>query len=220
MALHTGSSTVFFDDSILEPLVPYPGEILCSIQKCAFDCESEYGLNLINEGLSTAWSAMASFCSLVNFSAQTQQILSLHVCLDTMASVMYRLLQMDFETGSTNEIIRLGILAFSYHIFLQWQGVTMPYLTQFSEIYRSCVSVFEPFSELHSQLMLWILIIGGISKLGGSDDSWVKESLRRQLEICQVRSWDEMRGILETFMWIGILHDKQGKDIFDSVSHS
>ncbi|KAF8847826.1 hypothetical protein BDZ45DRAFT_307962 [Acephala macrosclerotiorum] len=34
MALHTSSSTVFFDVRILEPLVLYPGEISCSIQKC------------------------------------------------------------------------------------------------------------------------------------------------------------------------------------------
>ncbi|KAF8847825.1 hypothetical protein BDZ45DRAFT_754483 [Acephala macrosclerotiorum] len=139
---------------------------------------------------------------------------------ETMTSVMYRLLQMDFETGSTDEMIRLGLLTFSYNVFLQWKNVTMPYLLQFSATYRNCVSVSEPSSELHSQLMLLILIIGRISKLDCSNDSWTKEHLRKYLEICQVKSWDEMRVILETFMWIGILHDKQGKDIFDSVSHS
>ena len=31
------------------------------------------------------------------------------------------------------------------------------------------------------------------------------------------KSWNEMRGVLKSFMWIGLLHDKPGKDVFDSI---
>jgi hypothetical protein len=63
---------------------------------------------------------MERFCWLMNLAAENKQRLPPEALLQIMASIMYRLLDMKFEIGSPDEAIRLGLLAFSSNIFLQW----------------------------------------------------------------------------------------------------
>lgn len=143
-------------------------------------------------------------------------MVSLEIILDTMASVMYRLLQMDFETDSGDEVIRLGLLSLSYHIFLQWCDGESAYL-YFPSTYKNCLLDPNLTSRFPSQIIIWLLTVGGISIFTTSDDTWLKHSLQEHIVICKLKSWSEMRGILKSFMWIDLLHDKPGKDIFDSI---
>ncbi|KAI1461932.1 hypothetical protein F4805DRAFT_188175 [Annulohypoxylon moriforme] len=69
-----------------------------------------------------------------------------------------------------------------------------------------------------SQLLLWLLTIGHISIFDSSDgDTWLKPWLRVNLDLCGVRSWSAMRGVLGSFMWVGIVHDVPGKSLFNST---
>lgn len=57
---------------------------------------------------------------LVNLSTQTQQLVRTEIVYDTISAAIYRLLNIRFPTGSRDKIVRLGLLTFSYYVFLQW----------------------------------------------------------------------------------------------------
>ena len=218
MALHDGSRPMFFYNPALQPFMPYPDLNLLSIQRSADMIYSPYNsenyLNKLDENLTTIWRFLQRFCSIVNHIAETQERMSARISQDTMASVMYRLLYLRFETNSVDETIRLCLLGLSYQIFLQWQDMKLPY-PHFPSSFKKCLLNLNIGDGFPSDIMLWFLMVGAISGL--PDDKWLKQCMRGHVDRCQVESWNEMRDILNAYMWIHLLHDKPGKHFFEST---
>jgi len=145
--------------------------------------------------------------------------LSDQILLNTMGSVMYALLRMNFSTNPMNEAIRLGMLAFCSHSFLERRGIHLPnaYLC---ENYKTCFEDPNNRARGASPFWMWFLMIGKISVFtSDTDDSaWIKPSLRENLGLNKDYSWLQLRLILKSFLWIDILHDAPGKIIVESVS--
>lgn len=145
--------------------------------------------------------------------------LSDQILLNTMGSVMYALLRMNFSTNPINEAIRLGLLALCSHSFLERRGIHLPngYLCK---NYRTCFEDVNTQPQGGSQVSLWFLMIGKISIFtSDTDDSaWIKSRLRENIGLNRGCSWPQLRLILKSFLWIDILHDAPGKIIFESVS--
>lgn len=217
ISLHTGSAPMIFRNPVLEPLIPYPNQKLWVIGKSSDTTNSEALLRNIDVDLVAAWVAMQKFCSLVNLAIETHRMFSMEIVLDTMASVMYRLLRMDFEIGSLDEAIRLGLLALCYAIFLQWQGMTLP-SSKFPSAFKTSVLDLKISDEVPRQIVLWLLMTGGISIFTSEGDTWLKDVLHEHFQMCHITSWNELRQVLKTFMWIGSLHDQSGRKIFESLS--
>lgn len=57
--------------------------------------------------LATAWQIFRQFCILINIGGQAQRFMSKEMIHETMTTVMYRLLRMNFAPNSTNVTIRL-----------------------------------------------------------------------------------------------------------------
>ncbi|OGM47778.1 hypothetical protein ABOM_003239, partial [Aspergillus bombycis] len=207
IALQACTRPLFFDDHLRHSMLTAP-----TLGKHA----NERFLEHIDDDLARTWSIMKRFCVLVNKAIGAQQRLSMEFFMETMTSVMYRLLHIKFETGSIAEAIRLGLLAFSSHIFLQWQDIRRQYV-QFSASYKDSLVSLKYLDGVSSHIVLWLLMVGGISVFGTSDDEWLKPWLRANSQLCKVKSWPAMRGVLESFMWIGVIHDKPGKALFESA---
>ncbi|KIX95516.1 uncharacterized protein Z520_08636 [Fonsecaea multimorphosa CBS 102226] len=219
MAMQSGSEPVFFNDHLSEPFMPYPDQELLSIRNSVNVTGSQQDSGLLDKmdkSLAEAWGVMKTFCSIVNLAVETQRMLSPPLIYDTMASVMYRLLHMKFDAGSVDEAVRLSLLGLTHHIFLKWQYLRLPYV-YFPSIYKSCLLETNLVDVASPQSMLWFLMVGAISAFTTSDHPGLKDCLRQHIDRCEVKSWNEMRGVLKSFMWIGLLHDKPGKDVFDSV---
>lgn len=208
VALHSGAKPLFFNDPTIEPFLPYPD------QTASLDKQVGFPDNIDNR-LARSWEAMKNFCSQINSAAQTKRKFPEELLLNTMASVMYRLFHMKFELGSVNEALRLGVLAFSSHVFLQWKDDKRAYL-HFPAAYRDCLVSLRSWETIPSRLLLWLLMIGAISVFT-KDEAWLKPWLRGNIDLCGIQSWNEMRDSLDSFLWIGYLHDKPGKNIFDSA---
>ncbi|KUJ07498.1 uncharacterized protein LY89DRAFT_725657 [Mollisia scopiformis] len=220
MAMHSGSSTVFFSDASSEPYVPYPDLKVWPTRKTievkhSSPDETSF-LDILDKDLASAWTTMKQFCSLINLAAQSQRKLPPEVLLDTMASVMYRLLQMTFEIGSNDQAMRLGLLSLCHHIFLQWRDVKLPH-PHFSLRFRSCLLDLKLVDSMPPHVMIWLFMIGAISTFPASENEWLKDCLRNSLAVCGIRSWDKTRVIMREFMWIDNVHDKPGKDIVDAI---
>jgi hypothetical protein len=172
--------------------------------------------NMDND-LATAWRVMRRFCLLVNLGTQTQRLIRLDIIHETMTAVIYRLLHMSFAAGSIDENVRHGLLAFSHHVFLQWQDIKLPY-HHFLIAYRNCILHLKLVDGVSSQLMLWLLMTGANSIFNISDEAWLRECFREQADRCQVKTWKEMQDILKSFMWIALLDEQPGKHIYDVLN--
>jgi len=96
----------------------------------------------LDKEIAKEWQAMANFCSLVNLAAEARGRIPWELFLHTMTSVMYRLIHMRFDVGSTNEAIGLCLLTLASHVFLQWKIVRTTY-AHLRVSYRSCLEYVE-----------------------------------------------------------------------------
>lgn len=131
-----------------------------------------------------------------------------------MASVMYRLLSLEFPPGSLDAMIRLGILGFCSHIFLQWTNVKIPH-HHLQKTYKDCLLSLEP--TVSPQLHFWLLFSGDISLFTGADSVWLRPWLHTMAGLCGIRTWEEARAVLKRFLWVDFVHDQVGVEIFDAI---
>lgn len=169
----------------------------------------------ISSDLQQAWTAMEKFCLSINCAARHNRRLPKEILLTNMGSVMYRIVRMKCEPSSVDEAIRLGLLAFSSHIFLRVQDVPIPH-TYFPNLYRDCL-LGLPSGAIPPLSLVWLLMVGGISLFTAADDHWFLPWLRSCLDTLEANHWDELRDRMKRFLWIEVLHDKPGRAIFDTV---
>ena len=202
--------------------MPYPGLPPPSVQASYYNTTTKSTLpaflNDLDHSLSTTFVVLRRFCTKVNAAADSRELLPKELLLETMASVAYRLLDMSYEIGSLNEAVRLGLLAFCSHIFLQWANMKPP-LAQFSMLYKqSFISLRPPHDVKSSQVRIWLLMVGAVSVFDGLEDRlWVVPWLRDSVRSCNIVSWRQMQDLLVSFMWVGIVQDDSGKDVFGSA---
>lgn len=171
----------------------------------------------LDRDLVDVWLIMKKFCLLTNLGTETRMLIQPATIYDTMVAVMYRLLHMSFTSGTLDETLRLGLLAFTHHIFLQWQDIILPH-SSFSNTYRKYLQAHALGARVPPSISLWLFFIGALSLFHVSDEQWLGESLREAVELCGVTSWKDAQEILKASMWISLLDDKSGKQIYDSVT--
>lgn len=216
MAINYGMETVFFENPTLEPLIPYdltplitetsPG-VGASLQPVAS--------SICCTDLQQAWTAMIRFCSVINYATKRGRRLPKEVLLTTMGSVMYRVVRVKNELNPVDETIRLGLLAFSSHVFLRVRNIPSPH-TYLPNIYRDRLLSLPP-GQIPLLSLVWLLMVGSISLFTPADDHWLLSWLRVCLTALEVNNWDELQDKLKGLLWINALHDKPGKFIFDTV---
>ncbi|KAJ8097215.1 hypothetical protein POJ06DRAFT_228601 [Lipomyces tetrasporus] len=212
IALLNGSNHVFFCQPS-EPVMEYPEKLLPASDDTMCSQDNIELIRNMDNNLATAWRVMRRFCLLVNLGTQTQRLIRLEIIHETMTAVIYRLLHMGFAASSIDETVRHGLLAFSHHVFLQWQDIKLPY-HHLPTAYRNCILHLKLVDGVSSQLMLWLLMTGANSVFNISDEVWLREYLREHADRCQVKTWKEMQDILKSFMWIELLDEQPGKHIY------
>ncbi|KAF2668082.1 hypothetical protein BT63DRAFT_457382 [Microthyrium microscopicum] len=217
MVLHHGFDPIFSKDN--EFLMQYPNLTqlleLHEPSNSALQRENDELLDGLDTELCHAWGAISEFCSVINFVAGSKQYISLNIYLETMASVMYRLLSMSFDSGSVNEAVRLGLLAFASSVFLQWKSLGLSY-AHLTHEFKSCL-VRLALSQPPSRLYLWLLMVGTVSVLNPVDNAWLKPLLAANLASLELTSWQEMQPMLSSLLWINKIHDSPARTVFDSI---
>lgn len=174
-------------------------------------------VHLTSNDLAEAWGFLKRFCSTINSATVHNRQLPKETLLNAMASVMYRLVRMNtFDSTSLDEAVRLGLLVFSSHIFLNWQDVR-PKHTYLPDTYRSCLLNLKQPSRLPPQTLVWLLMVGSLSVFAPADDAWLVPWLRGNIDLCEAQDWNGMHEQLKQFPWIDTLHDKPGRAIFDAA---
>lgn len=222
MALHSGCSPIFFNNSTNERFIPYPTQASLSIP---FDFRFHEAqlvdsrkLGITHVELGKAWDTMQGFCSLINYATESGLKIPQQLFLDVMASTMYRLISMKFPVGSLHEAARLGLSAFCSHVFIQWSNARLPH-RHFPMVYRECLT-----EHLHSDmasflLMPWLLMIGAMAVFP-EGETWLEPWLRRATGMSDSGTsgpWGEVRASMKRLLWVDFVHDRCGAAIYHSV---
>jgi hypothetical protein len=172
-------------------------------------------LTNVNGELAKSWGAVSNFCTLINFAASTAQRISTNTFLHAMTSIMYRLISMQFPTSPFNEMIRLGLLAFSTSIFLQWKSIGATYPNLISTFKKQLTLLME--SNVSAKLDLWLMMVGAVSILDEKDDWWLRPLFVFNASVCQIETWEDMRKLVKDFLWVGLVHDKPGQRVLERL---
>ncbi|KAF2648763.1 hypothetical protein K491DRAFT_612108, partial [Lophiostoma macrostomum CBS 122681] len=214
ITLDCGSKPIFFRDS----KVPFPALApLLALRKHDKNLARPNSLTSLidlDDDLAQVWMVLADFCLLINFAARTRQRITTDIFFESMASTMYRLFDMSFELSSRDEAIRLGLLAFAAGTFLHWKLLGKSY-PDFATKLRRCLSQLQS-SDLPSDFQLWLVMVGSITVLDAADNEWAKSLLSAHIKQSEIRTWTEMRRILQSCMWIDLVFEKPGKAMFEA----
>ena len=211
----SGTSPVFYRHPS-EPAVDYPESLLSPPRFDTCSTDTAELMQVLDDNIATAWKVARRFCLTVNLGADTQRFVHANIIHDTMTAVMYRLLHMSFAANSIDEAARQGLLAFCYHIFLQWQDVKLMHY-DFPRIFKAAIERLSSDNKSLPRLLLWLLMVGAVSVFDIAADKWLRDALRERSERCGIRTWKEMQALLKSFMWIALLDDQTGKKIFESL---
>jgi hypothetical protein len=213
IALLNGSRPVFYNRP-QEPVIPYPA--LSAVDNDMYSPEINWLIQQLDGDLVTACQNMRRFCFLADLGTGAQQTITPEIIHETMTSVMYRLLQMRFAAGVIDEAVHLSLLAFSYHLFIQWRDIKLPY-EHLPKIYYDCIQRFRIGNNVSPRLLLWLLMIGAISLFNLSTETWLGLLLQEYIGRCQVKTWNELQEVLKSFMWISLLDAPLGMQIYDEL---
>lgn len=216
IALLANSDPVFYRQPV-EPLPDYQEQVISSFSGRKYLQEDMHLIKDRDTGLAEVWHVMRKFCLLVNLGTQTEMLIQPETIYGTMTAVMYRLFRMSFAAGTLDETLRLGLLAFTNHIFLQWQEARHPY-HPFSKTYRKYLQTHTLGSTTPSRTALWLLMVGAVSLFNLPKEPWLGDYIRRHIESCGAKTWKEVQDILKSSMWISLLDDKPGKQLYDSLT--
>ncbi|MCJ1472281.1 hypothetical protein MMC13_000928 [Lambiella insularis] len=216
IALLANSDPVFYRQPA-ESLPDYPEQVISSFIPSIYFQEDMQLVPDLSGYLAEVWLVMRKFCLLANLGTQTRMLIQPATIYGTMTAAMYRLLRMGFAAGTLDESLRLGLLVFTYHIFLQWQDMRLP-CHSLSESYRNFLQVHAFRDIIPPRISLWLLMIGAISLFSVSEELWLADYLRSQAERCGIKTWKHGQEILKSSMWISLLDDESGKRIFDSLT--
>ena len=181
------------------------------------DNQSNKFLEDIDEELAIVWTAMERFCSVINRAARLKQRFPEAILLQAMASLMYRLLHSSFASESLEEPLRLGLLAFCSHAFLQLPSLRI-HDTALPGAYQECLLNVALSARLPPPLLLWLQMVGAVSIFGIKDQVWLKPLVQSSIERCGIESWSDLADLMNSFVWIDLLFDGRGKEVFESMA--
>ena len=221
MALETSTTPVFFAKVAgVETFVPFLGQMSIlqpgSCRKTEGLDTPEAFLDDVDRNLATVWLATKKFCVLVNRAASSKRKLPEATLLQAMASITYRLLHRRYAAHSFDETLRLALLAFCSRTFLQLPTIRIED-TCLPSAYRECLLSIGICRKASSRILLWLQTIGIVAVFGQADHAWLKPLLRSSIEGCGVESWSELADIMNSFIWIGLVFDRPGRDIFSNL---
>jgi hypothetical protein len=209
-ALLTDRKPFFFTDGI--SWEPY----ISKRQNNARDSFPKYfaGLDI---KLCNVWADLSGFTRSANLAFQTGKKMDCVVFQEILISILYRLFLIDASTSSFGKALHLGMLAFSTNIFLQSQGLVMPFEKLSAQLRDSLRDLQDLEDGSLIDFKLWLLFVARMFNVTEYRDSWLEPEIKRTLEVLKLVSWQNVRDKLKEYLWIGVLHDDSGKKSFGAA---
>ena len=79
---------------------------------------------------------------------------------------------------------------------------------------------FEKIRREAPELVVWIVVMGAIAAIGSEHRVWFVAVLDRCLSRLKIGSWDDLKELLEKFLWLSATNDADGYDLWLEVEDS
>lgn len=168
----------------------------------------------IETRLRIVWGDLFELTRAANIATQCERSLDSELYQEVMVSIHYRLVKLRFGSDITEELIRLGLLAFASHLFLQWRGVKIRF-EHLAQRFANVLSLQSEAKSLPPQLALWVHTIGAIAVFNELEQvSWqpILTDLLRKMDL---GSWNEVRACLKCILWVDTVQDTPAKRVVE-----
>lgn len=70
------------------------------------------------------------------------------------------------------------------------------------------------------ELLLWILVLGGIAAQNTEERPWFINTINGAAGMAAVSSWEELKQVMTTVMWMDSVCDLGGQTLWNEISES
>ena len=161
-----------------------------------------------------------SASKLLNNRQYTQQI-DLYLYQELIVSIFYRLLAIPFHQDTTlpptiEDAYHVGLSLFMMSLFLQ-HGRNR--ILQFRNVTARLRMVLNSHSlDREPHLRFWLLMMDGVWVGDDDDTEWLPPMVRAQARKLGLHNWKAARKSIAEYPWIGELHDRSGRTLWQKAN--
>jgi hypothetical protein len=147
-------------------------------------------------------------------------VLNVNTFLEMIISVCSRLIRyhplQDFkQISSLDAVYHIGLIIFMMTSFLQLDGRQ---ILKYDLVALRLKEVLDGnLDGLDDELVLWLVVMGGIWASGGSDGAWLIPRTRELAGRLRIDHWADARRIMSRLPWIEVPHDEECRTLWEQV---
>ncbi|KAM6516465.1 hypothetical protein FALCPG4_014648 [Fusarium falciforme] len=217
VALSTGCEALFFSEGL--SWSPYlPPQARKKAQTVEEGSSSLLNfLGGLDARIRLVWDDLKAYSQAANMAAYSGLEMDTVLYQEAMVSIHYRLARLIFEPGSINETIRLALLAFASSVFLQGGGVWVRHEHLYRCLRKSFIRAKERKDDFPPQMMLWLYVFCVALDAKEPSHSRLWPGLTELLQTQGLRSWDKVRALLKSVLWMDKIHDAIARDFVQEM---
>ncbi len=144
---------------------------------------------------------------------------------EVLVSIFYRLLAFDSvqhrqRVPTVETVYQVGLIIFTMTLQVCGRRTIMK-LESITKRLRDTIKTVSLQDE--GNLVLWLVMVGGIfmtddaGTADGTDGEWLTAKIRRMVWAMKLRGWEDARLRVAKYPWIGRLHDRKGRMVWDRI---
>ncbi|KAH8892929.1 hypothetical protein GQ53DRAFT_822433 [Thozetella sp. PMI_491] len=180
----------------------------------AGDLGLEALLSYLDSRLTNVWADLRSVCQRAEKLHENSVRFKLEEYQELLASILYRLLHLDYKAKTPEESLRLAAATFASLLFLQHREHIFLFPRHISRRLQGAVAGFPSRYESKApmrKLILWMHFVAALAY--GADREAVQSLLpllKAQIQELGLSSWEDTKAILVNLLWIDFMHDALG----------
>ncbi|KAL2373783.1 hypothetical protein BDBG_02104 [Blastomyces gilchristii SLH14081] len=166
------------------------------------------------------WADIREFSRAANKADETGVKMSKSLVSQFSTSIPYRLLHLQFDPLSLPELLRLCMLAYVKNLLVKIRSVgrKMASLANKLEVALRAQQFFPETSCEMAELLLWSTFVAAISIFDNFDAGWLQVLMVQTISTLGLGTWTEVRGVVKRFLWIDMIFDQPGMQVFEWIS--
>lgn len=215
-ALLYGESAVFFRDRMPEAQSMLSSKGLCLDRSSA---SSAIRHNELDPDLQEILVDVTGVAALFNDLPKGSTI-DLSTFQEMLYSICYRLIRFlplnsSKRVSNIEAVYHIGLTVFTMTLFLQFDNRR---ILDFELVFLRLKDILDRgLDESDSDLLLWLMFVGGIWISGGIDESWLMSRIRKLASRVNIFTWADVHSSVTAFPWIHAIHDRPARAVWDVV---
>jgi hypothetical protein len=111
------------------------------------------------------------------------------------------------------ECCRLATIAYSFLVVFPLPAVVGPFEALVAQMRGELMAIgIEAPTISRCRLLLWVLVMGATAAIGLPERPWFLSQLKILSSQSGIERWEELRDILQSFLWLSSTSDPDGRD--------